>query len=90
MKNILNIAVLLVASFCFAAGFANQQTGINYLETEKISKQDTTMNKRRLEPNRKRDMGDSSQMRPERGNDTTNLRAKPADSPPGSLPKHRL
>lgn len=90
MKNLLSITALLAASFCFAGSIANERTETNYLKTDKINDQDTTMNNRRQAPNRKRDMGDTAQMRPDRRMDTTNIRTMPVDSPPGSMPKHRM
>ncbi|RYE00176.1 MAG: hypothetical protein EOP54_01210 [Sphingobacteriales bacterium] len=96
MKKFLSITALLAASFCFAGSIANERTELSYLQPDKISKmsndQDTTMNRQQTpKNNRKRDMGDTSQMRPDRRTDTTNLRNNmPVDSPPGSMPKHRM
>lgn len=94
MKNLLSITALLAASFCFAASIANERTELSYLKPDEVKElindQDTTMNRRQPPANRKRDMGDTSQMRLERRSDTTNLRNMPVDSPPGSMPKHRM
>lgn len=94
MKNLLSITALLAASFCFAGSIANERTETSYLKPDKVNElindQDTTMNRRQPPAQRKRDMGDSSQVRPDRKTDTTNLRSMPIDSPPGSMPKHRM
>lgn len=94
MKNLLGITALLAASFCFAGSIANERTEIFYLKPDEVKQsindQDTTMNRRQPPANRKRDMGDTSQMRPDRRSDTTNLRNIPLDSPPASMPKHSM
>lgn len=90
MKNLLSITALLAASFCFAGSIANERTEMKYVQTDKVNDQDTTMNNRRQAPNRKRDMGDTTQMRRDRRMDTTNIKSMPVDSPPGSMPKHRM
>lgn len=95
MKNLLSIITLLAAGFCFAGSIANERTEMSYLKSDRtnelVSDQDTTGNNRRQPPaKRKRDMGDTSQVRPERSTDTTDLRSIPIDSPPGSMPKHSM
>lgn len=93
MKNLLSITALMAASFCFAGSIANERTETVYGSTSQATNlthdQDTTMNRRQA-PNRKRDVGDTSQVRPNRRTDTTNLKSMPVDSPPGSMPKHRM
>ncbi|MBL7706667.1 MAG: hypothetical protein JNM21_14070 [Taibaiella sp.] len=94
MKNLLSITALLAASFCFAGSIAKERTEISYLKPDRanelVSDQDTTRNRRQPPANRKRDMVDTSQVRPDRRADTTDLRNMPVDSPPGSMPKHRM
>lgn len=95
MKNLLSIAGLLSASICFAGSMTSERTGITELKadvvTNKINDQDTTMNKqRRPKHNRKRDMGDTTDSRPERSTDTMNIQNMPADTLPGHAPGHRM
>ncbi len=94
MKNLLSITALLAASFCFAGSIANERTGTVSVSMDQVTNltndQDTIMNRRQNPANnRKRDIGDTSQMRPERTTDTTNLKSAPVEPAPGSMPKHR-
>lgn len=95
MKNLLSITTLLSASLCFAGSIANERTAIPYqpgnTENTTINDQDTTMNNRkRPKNNRKRDMGDTTEMRPDKRTDTTDLINMPVDTLPGHAPKHRM